>query len=95
MIVAFPGITYTLFGSVIVHTLFIVAPIACGVFVLSHCFATQYLLFFLVFLSSRLVALFQLCSYCRLCLSLAVPWVGLWYVIVSFPGQTLLLRRLV
>ena len=44
----------------------------------------------------RLVALLLLCPCCRvtdgvLCLFLAVTCVGLWYVIVSFPGDTHLL----
>ena len=35
----------------------------------------------------------KLCSCCRvaisvLCLFLAVPWVGLWFVVVAFPGHT-------
>ena len=45
---------------------------------------------------TELVALLKLCPCCRvtvsvLCLFLAVPWVGLWSVIVAFPGHTHLL----
>ena len=41
----------------------------------------------------ELVALIFLCSCCRLaicvpCFFLVVPWVGLWFAIMAFPGHT-------
>ena len=54
----------------------------------------------IIFLRKKeLIALLQLSSCCRVavsivCLFLAVPWVGLWYVLVAFPGHTHLLTNI-
>ena len=83
-------------------TIFAVAPILCWGLVLGHCFVLHYFnrvlsSFSIIWLGKReLVALQLLCSECHvadidLWLFLAVPLVGLLYVIVAFPGHTHLL----
>ena len=73
-------------GSVVAHSLFIFAPIACGGSVFGPCSVMQYLVSFLVAIISlrkrELVALLELSSCCHvavclLCLFLTVPWVDL------------------
>ena len=53
-------------GSVVVNSLFLIAPDVCGFLCLVHVFVRQYLLSFLIFSlwKRELVALLKLCSYC-------------------------------
>ena len=86
--------------AVVLLLLFIVAlaPIVCGGFVLGSCFVVQYFVSFLVLQLSHCGRESWLLYFCGilnchvsvviLCLFLTVPWVGLYCVIVAFPGQT-------
>ena len=63
---------------VILICLFIViAPIRCACFVLGACFVKWFL--------ETLLVVMLLCAVFSLFLK--VPWVGLWFVIVTFPGH--------
>ena len=85
-------------GSVVVYSLYIIAPIVCGGQVLDLYFGFAILCFFSSFaiipLGKReLVALLLLCSECYVAiisrwLFLPIPLVGPMFMIVTFPGHT-------
>ena len=86
----------TVQNSVVVDSLFTGAPIVCGCFVFGPCFEMEYLGSFLVLQSSHpgkenWLLYFKHVTVSVLCLFLTVPWVGLQYVMLSFPGYTHLL----
>ena len=78
----------------VVDSLFLIAPDVSGFLCLVPVFVMQYLMSFLVFFTveeragcfTLIVFLLSCNGTCKYVVSsLAVPWVGLWSVIVAFP----------